>query len=303
MAKNWSTSKKIGVGAFLIICAFTASYFVFALSAANVTPVDEPTTYIVDIYDVLDSTNNASFEDDITYAWYYLDITGMDDDEIADAVWADLTADAETSKELDPEADRIYVGKFSGTDIETRYACTDSRLTFGQDECPLDVLSLGVNPFPMCNQTEDISMSARTTETGGVTFAATTIRTWDIDLTMLDASESGTSKKTEKEGKMSYFDPENGYWCGLAIRIELNETSKAIDCAMVGTYASVSTEMPENTASCIVYLIEGLFTGKTTVQIKLGSDVCGSVADYAITVEVNCGSVAGTTFTETDTQA
>jgi hypothetical protein len=261
-------------------------------------PVVPATTFDTTVYDILDASNDIN--DDVNRYWYGIDAEGMDSDDISDVVWADLALE-DTDDDLDPKADWIYVLKLNLTDMVDRFFTTDVRLFGGQ----LDALVLGDNNLPLCNQSEDIAELYHTTETGLATFAGATYRTWDINVFFLDAAESATAEVTEKEGYMSYYDPSTDLLNGFGIMIHLNETD-ALAFSVVGTYSSVAEDVVSDGSVHSMCLINGLFSGHVTIQIRLALAVTDGTADHAVTISGQVGTMAGadgsSTFTTTDTQ-
>jgi hypothetical protein len=296
--QNVKTGKNIMLGALFVFAVLgigsVTNWWGFAPGTV-VTPVVE-TDYKVTIVDGLDPTNTVSFEADITYAWYEKDLEGLSQGEIDALLLADFASCGAATNEMSPDTttgtDFAYILKCSGTDIVERWFTTDSRLTFDQDSCPLDLLYLGDNIQPMCNETEDVSMTAHTTETGGITFAATTYRYWDIDLYMLDASESATAEMTNKEGYMSYFDVDTNLWTGLGIQIHLNETDAGA-FTVINNYASVAEDVASDGSVHSYSMIHGLFSGVTTFQIRLALALTDATKDHAVPVSIEAVKLIG----------
>lgn len=303
--ENTRTTRNLALGALFVLAIIgigsVTNWWGFGPNAATTAA---PTTYEVVVNDVLDPSNTPDFEDDITYAWYEKDATGLTSTEITDLLWADFVSAGDSDNIMDPEADHVYILKCSGTDIVTRYFVT-SALLFNAEGEGVDVLQLGINQVYMCNESEDTAELYHTTETGLATFAGATYRYWDIDLFFLDASESATADVTEKEGFMSYYSPETALLNGVGIMIHLNETDAAA-FSVIGTYGSVSEDVVSDGSVHSMCLINGLFTGRVTIQIRLALAVTDGTADHAVTVSAQVGTMAGAdgaaTFTTLDTQ-
>jgi hypothetical protein len=309
----------------LIAVVFISLFAISMLSWMNYQTASQfniptaPTTYIVNINDVFAPSNTEDFEADIAYQWFECDVFGMEQAEIDALTMVDFTAVGADNNEMDPDTtagtDNVYILKCNGTDIVERWFSTDARLTFGEDSCPLDLLVLGENEAYMANATEDISISVKMTETGGVTFAGATEAYWDVSIYMLDATEA-SGETTTKEGFMSYFDVDSsadditlataGYWTGLALECETNETTSAA-FSVIGTYKSVAEDPISDGTEHNMVMLKGAYTGVTTVQIKLKAALIAGTADYAITEVMAVGTAAGlettSTFTQYDEQA
>jgi len=187
----------------------------------NVPPVDSPTSFIIVANDYLDSSNTDDLEDALTYAWYGADISSMTTEEIEDLTWSNFALEDADDDDFTPDEDNIYILKVSGTDVVTRYYCTDERIFDGQ----IPLVALGTNQLYLMNETEDVSQLAFSDEALTTTVNQTDYRDWSVQLNCLDGSEGSTANMTAKQGYLPYFDPSANEFLCVILEIEFNSTA------------------------------------------------------------------------------
>lgn len=233
----------------------------FLAAPASVAPVTVADEYDIVIHDALDSTNDDEIDDASTITWYRAKISALEDDEIVDLAYSDFSADG-TGDDKDPDEDYTYLVKISGTDLVTKWFCTDSRVFEGN----LPVLSLGVNDVYIYNETEDCALAAYS-PIGGTTFNQTDYRDWTVILNCLDASEATTADVTSLEGYGYGYCPDVGSWYTPVIKVIFNTTATNAFGEMQTTY-----DVSEACASTAMYFeIQANLSGTTEFDLRLGS--------------------------------
>jgi hypothetical protein len=240
-----------------------------------------PTQHVFYIYD--DNVRSTELTTALITP-YYVDISAMTDEEIADLEYSDYTAltGFYSGLGLTPNADYTYAYKVTLSGYQTQWALA-----------PV----LGTNNIYLTNTTEDVAIACMAKETLSVTFNQTDMRDWSVIANTLDASESSTAKKTTKEGFQSYYDFENDYYVCVVARITTNATSASL------SYCALSTELAHNekvSGSYIYYEFYNLnMVGDFEFDFRLGS---GLGSDFEVTTFELGYYSAIDTFTAWDSQ-
>jgi hypothetical protein len=224
--------------------------------------VTTPTSYTLVIKDALDSTNDAEIDNAATINWLRAKVSAFTEaDDWDDLAYADFTADG-TGTSKTPNADYTYLVKVSGTDLVTKWYCTDDRVFDGY----IPEIVLGTNNLYIYNETEDLALSAYS-PVGGTTFNQTDYRDWNVVVNCIDASEAITAEVTSLEGYGYGYDPSVGAWLCPVIAVTFNTTATNAFGEIQDTYT-----VSEAAAATVLYFeINCNLSGSTTFDLKLGT--------------------------------
>lgn len=292
--KKLSNQNKILVFAGLIaVGLFVGLWLLPYLGLYSLTPATPDTpadSFVIVAHDSQAPSNTEELEEDLTFAWYGVDVEDMDDDEIEDLAWADFALADADEDDFEPEENYIYLLKATGTDICTQYWTTDARVFEGD----LPLLELGVNDIYFYNETEDVSMLAFN-HVGGTTVLNTDYDEWTIDTFCLDASEGVDADVTHLEGYKYYYNPETAMWMSPVIKIKFNATATV-------AFAELKSPIVNREVCATVYLYIEMNTNlsfENDFSIDIGSGL-GTTFEL---VDITIGWGSASSFSALDTQA
>jgi hypothetical protein len=279
---------------FIAALAIGGVVFLVTLSAEQLTPVTpvtptEPTQYVINISDQMDSTNDEVMEDTVAVGWYYADISDLTDEEITDLTWSDFTLEIADDSTFTPDEDRIYIAKISGTDVETQYWATDSRIFEGL----LPVFDgLGEYDVPCLNQSEDMSVLFYSNDAISTTLNQTDYREWSVILNCLDGSEGATANVTRMEGYQGFYDPSAAAYSSIIFEIQFNVTTAS---ASYFTLLNPGVACEETVVgdTLFVEFYDSMFLGSSSLDFRFSTGLGNTFEVIGITTSL--GTVASNT--------
>jgi len=221
------------------------------------------------IINLLDAVDFDEYDADDTAIGQYrlLDVTANDE-----AVYSGYTlyTTKDTGDEFDVDEDYKYWYNISGADVWNTYVERSAGVEY-------DVL--------VYNQTEDIMMTAYSTDEGSVTIVNSTYDRWTIRVSCLDGAE-GTGEPTNLEGFDAFVPDDTSIFVGLeryfVIRIDTNLTATDASYCAFDTAETLGVAAADVIEVCtgqyIYYKIDVDFLGTYEFHLDFDSTL-GSTFD------------------------